>query len=792
LTDIQAAYVAHALVNAICNETVAIIPLSGAIPSAKSLSDTLKNTKVDMAFVVPTIIEEMSRSSDLLNHISTNVELLAYSGGDVPQGCGDIVAREVPVINFYGTTEGASVALIRRKGEIIREDWKYLTFHPDSGAVFRHHTEDLYELVLTRKDELEHQHQIFTNFPNIQEYRTKDLYIQHMTKPNLWRHVGRADDTIVFLTGEKVNPISMEQQIFAQNPEIAGAVVVGSQRFQAALLLELTNKEHTDGAERELVLEKIWPSIEAVNMNCPSHARLMKSHIIFTEPHKPLPRSPKGTIQRAAAIAEYAAEIEAAYERAENGKDRAEAIKVRDGDDLFSYLKDITLKVTKHRFGEEENFFVGGMDSLQAMVLAREMKAALERVSWGVSDIYSNPSISLLARAVQASPEPVNTYQNDLDKILDQYTASVENIRIKETPSISRPKIFLLTGSTGRLGSHLLHSLLERPDSAHIYCLNRNPNAKDRQLARHQSESLICDFPTERVTFLAANYSAPNLGLESDTYATLRDNVTDIMHNAWPVDFNIPLSSFMPQLDGVVNLVRLASASGASILFISSVDAVSESKGPITENIIFDSTAPTTGYGQSKYLAERILDHSQKLHLNIQIARVGQIAGQRNGEGEWNRSEWLASLVRSSLHVGAVPTSLGSRLDRVDWIPIDVLAKSLVEITGSGVFNFINTHAVEWRDIVPTVVEVLSSTRRIELVSLEEWVDLVEEKADGDLESLLVVNPALKLLPFYKSLKKRESVEWITNKGAQESEALRDLEGIKEEWVEKWTMKWLA
>ena len=174
----------------------------------------MKRTNVDVALVVPLIIEEMSRSPEPLNDIAKHLDTIVYAGGDVPQGCGDIVAELIPIVNFYGSTEGASLALVHAEGGLSREEWKSLSLHPDAGVEFRHHAGDPYELHIVRHLDLESHQQIFRTFPELHEFRTRDLFRRYPTKEHLWSHCGRADDTIVFLTGEKVNPINMEQHIF--------------------------------------------------------------------------------------------------------------------------------------------------------------------------------------------------------------------------------------------------------------------------------------------------------------------------------------------------------------------------------------------------------------------------------------------------------------------------------------------------------------------------------------------------------------------------------------------------
>jgi thioester reductase-like protein len=92
-----------------------------------------------------------------------------------------------------------------------------------------------------------------------------------------------------------------------------------------------------------------------------------------------------------------------------------------------------------------------------------------------------------------------------------------------------------------------------------------------------------------------------------------------------------------------------------------------------------DSAPGPNGYTESKYLTELLLEYAaQKLNISTSVVRVGQIAGAANHAGLWNRNEWFPSLVISSLHVGAIPDTLGPRFDRIDWIPVDLLAEILV------------------------------------------------------------------------------------------------------------------
>lgn len=87
-----------------------------------------------------------------------------------------------------------------------------------------------------------------------------------------------------------------------------------------------------------------------------------------------------------------------------------------------------------------------------------------------------------------------------------------------------------------------------------------------------------------------------------------------IIHNAWRLDFNLSLSSFEPNIQGTRNLIDFARSAPQSaairFLFTSSVASAqgwNQAEGPFPEEVITDpSVAVGSGYGESKYVAERV------------------------------------------------------------------------------------------------------------------------------------------------------------------------------------------
>ena len=253
----------------------------------------------------------------------------------------------------------------------------------------------------------------------------------------------------------------------------------------------------------------------------------------------------------------------------------------------------------------------------------------------------------------------------------------------------------LLTGSTGNMGAYILHSLLSHPEIKQITCLNRSKSASTRQLENHERRGLkesaaLLRSEDPRIAFLTVDTTKTDLGLPPDQYASLTKTATIIVHNAWPVSFNLSFSSFQPSLQGVQNLIGLTLSCHhlCTFTFISSVSVVGRwgslpgSTATVPEVELQDWRTAKMGYGQSKLVAERVcVNAAEDLGLTTNIVRVGQVAGpvERELKGEWSKWEWLPSLIKSSAYLGVVPETLGP-MEEVDWLPVDVLGNVITEL----------------------------------------------------------------------------------------------------------------
>ncbi|KAK9779538.1 putative Carrier domain-containing protein [Seiridium cardinale] len=801
-----------------------IAPAATGIVSAESLVKALEHAPADVALLVPSVVAELARNPTLLRFCAEHLELIVYIGGDLPQDVGDVVAAQVPLRCQWGASEvGMPQQLIPSELD-PRKDWRYVRFHPCAGATFDKVADGIYELVIQRKASLGASQTTFTirGKTQLNEYRTGDLFAPHPTVPDTWSWKARADDIIVFLNGEKTNPVSMEQHVTARNPELVrGAIVIGTKRFQAALLVEPVHSVDTTAQQASLI-ERVWPSIEEANRESPAHARVEKSLVFVTAPDRPLIRAGKGTLQRAASLALYEAEINELYEREEMIQEDEEFTTtgaLGDTSLVSQRIRDAVSRTTGWTsLDDSADIFERGMDSLQALRLTRALRRALHWHGLALTTVYQNPTVSQLASVTRQA-----RHSNDRDimePLLATYCQLIQKIPIPTSSHLEEARLnIVLTGSTGTIGTMILLALLARKGIGHVYCLNRDSDGgRLRQSERLATLGVAKESWDDRVTFLRADLARPGLRLDEKTYESLCKRAHCIIHNAWPVNFYLALSSFRPQLAGMVNLFALAAAAVRPMrfLFISTVGAVAglgPGAGPAAESIIRSlDAAHASGYARSKLLSELLCNAaSRHLGIPVRVARVGQVAGQV-GAGAWNRTEWLPSLVVSGFHLGCLPEDLGPRFSEVDWIPSDLLADAVVDLItlpswaqrtasdGADVYNLRNPSTTTWNTLLPALQDAARAylSRGLEIVSSATWLQRLQESSDPeahDVAALVASNPAYMLLPFY-----RDGL-WVggpaiepmsVKKSIAVSPTLQDMPSVHYDWMRKWVEDWMA
>ncbi|KPM41877.1 hypothetical protein AK830_g4721 [Neonectria ditissima] len=758
------------------------VPVALGIPEKPLSSDLaiecLAHAGVNAAILPPSIIEELSFNEEGVR-LSKDLAFLAFAGGNLSRDAGmKLTATGVSLCNLISSTEYFPYPLYYQSDPQL---WQYFIISSEiMGAKWRpiEWEKGVYELVVSRKDPQDPgQQTVFYTFPDATEWSTGDLYKAHPTLPDHWIYHGRADNTIVFSNGEKLNPTAMEETI-ASHPALKGALVVGQDRFQPALLVEPAVLPKDD-AETEALIDEIWPLVEEVNKVTVAHGRIVRNFIALANPTKPFLRAPKGTIQRGPTLKVYKDDIDQLYQKAEaEGYRGSFTLDLESEDSLVQSIVDLlTTTFGMQNFGPDTDFFSAGVDSLQVISITKMLRSGLEAAGFDVSPttvapriIYGNPTPRLLSkhlRTILSKDDEADDHDAQEIKAMEQLLAKyTENL---PPPSPNKPdplyegQTVVITGTTGSLGTYLLAQLCSAKTVKKVIALNRGEDGgQSRQPSINASRGLNIDL--SKVDFFGVDLSLPHLGLTESQYAQLLDSTDRIIHSAWPVNFNFSVASFEPYIRGVRNLVDLTSkaAKRAAVVFVSSIGTVDGWTNPsaIPEKRLTDLSLPQMGYGRSKLLGSLILDEAaDRSGIPTASVRVGQIAGPRSRQGVWNRQEYLPSLIASSLYLGVLPDSLGVQ-ETVDWLPVEDVAGLILDVTGvnsevplssiSGYFHGVNPAKTQWGKVALVLKEYYAG-RIHSLVSLEDWVAALEKSAETTTD--MGKNPGIKLLDTYRAMR---------------------------------------
>ncbi|KAI2628252.1 hypothetical protein GGS21DRAFT_528444 [Xylaria nigripes] len=804
------------ILRSLLTDSTIILPAPGTRLSSENFAKMLEVSSSTSALIPPSILEAMLNSPKELE-VVCKLKHVAYSGGPLNPVLGQKLAQVIPhLFPLYGCTEGAGPYLESTGDNTYWNGMKFI----DLGQRMEEVIPGLYELVITRTDLINRTQAYFHTCPQLEVFRTSDLFAPVEGSDGWWIFHGRTDNWITMSNGLKMDPTDMENTISAY-PGVTGVLTAGSHRFRLCLLVELKPEVAPKNEdERRKVLDGLWPTIEEANKSAPKFGRVPKELIIFTSPNKPFARATKGTIQRRLTIASYEEEIEDLYAKAEEGLLTVglPPLKSTSTDDLMLFLKDIyTETLDTDEIAVHDDLFAKGLDSLSIFVIAARIKAGLrkhniqesvlERVDNAL--LFTSTTILMLAQKlshVLSGPDSVDWTNegsniDDVRDLLTKYETKIPTI-LRDKPQ--KGQTVVLTGSGGSLGSYILAALLAREDVGKVYCLNRGPDSHFKQVSSFKAKGLP-ELQLQRVKFLQANLAEPNLGLSEYDYADLKADTTVIIHNAYAVNFLMPVRSFEPQIQSLLNLLKLAQdgVRDPAVLFISSIAAaipVNGSRDTVGETVLdikeVDSLLQQ-GYGQSKFICEKLLEkYVSASGGKGAILRVGQVTGPLQGTGTWNAKEWAPSMIISSKYLGVAPESIGTAT--MEWIPVDELGQIVSELVddvarrGAGnvlVYNVLNPESTSWSELLPAVKTVIPET-----VSPAEWVARLEKSRSAG-SHVVDQNPGLKLIEFYKETllgDDRDKPALVVEKHnlLQGSKTARALSSVKGENLAKWMKGW--
>ncbi|KAF9484031.1 putative aminoadipate reductase [Pholiota conissans] len=817
--------------------TVAIYPprvirpdLVPTMPTPDNILDLAQKTACSVIITIPSLLQIWAQNPKYMN-ILISMSEVKFSGGALSRKIGKFLREKgVRLTTSYGGTEfGAPCSSSYREGD--EDDWEYVEFTHKSNIRWVSQENGLYECQFLICPT---HHISVINLPDVQGYATSDLFIRHQTKDYLWKIVGRVDDVIIHSSGEKTVPPPMENVLYS-SPYLMGVVMFGHAHSQPGVLVEPTSASHVDVHNKEEVerfRNLIWPIVEEANRIAPAFSRIFKELILVADPSKPFIRAGKGTVIRKATLNLYAEEIEALYSTLEESivaDDKVAPLRRWDEQDIKQWIFDQALALSSDRVTSTSiSLFEQGFDSLSATILRRRItralliampdtsKSVLHAIDQNI--VYAFPTIdSLSKRLVDLSNNPALADDHDhVEAIERMITNHRFNHVLTNSGNESNEVVVLLTGSTGHLGSHVLANLLRDPQISFVYTLNRphknGSSTQARQFQRFIEEGLDVNLLSlGKLAKLEGNCEEERLGLPEDILTELRARITAIIHSSWKLDFNQPLASFEPNIRQTHNLIDLARSSSCGsrvkFIFTSSVSVAQGWKcdnGPYPEEIVPNATyAVGMGYGESKYVTERILQTSG---INTISLRISQITGSPVN-GSWSTSDWVPIMIKSSIHLGALPSVIG----RVSWIPVAVVANAIHTVLFSSdhypaALNVIHPTGTPWDAVMRYVSDTFLKERQlsIPLLPFQDWFTHLHKKSDLPQREDAVNIPAIRLYDFFKRMANTDADERNSLRGSSAKSTsfsvgkvepigkmLHDLSDLTGKEVELWIKYWI-
>jgi L-aminoadipate-semialdehyde dehydrogenase len=353
-----------------------------------------------------------------------------------------------------------------------------------------------------------------------------------------------------------------------------------------------------------------------------------------------------------------------------------------------------------------ESFFDLGGHSIQATRLIFEIrKTFVVDVPLGL--VFEHPTIRELAAAVdsirtsdlgfntvattEASPSKHNkAYAEDYQSLLSRLKLVYDAPRLVPDQKIC----IFLTGATGFLGAFVLKDLLDRKDAVlKVICLVRATDA-DQGLSRLREacrDRAVWDehwVSEHRLDVVIGDLKEEFFGMENDTWDRVASEADVIVHNGALVHWVYPYDQLrQPNVLSTITAIDLAATrKPKSLVFVSSTSAIdtehyvqlsdsltsgsSAFKGiPETDDLEGARVGLKTGYGQTKWVSEKILSEAGRRGLAGHIVRPGYVVGDSR-TAVTNTDDFIWRMVKGCIQLGLVPNINNT----VNMVPVDQVA----------------------------------------------------------------------------------------------------------------------
>ncbi|KDQ60168.1 hypothetical protein JAAARDRAFT_191570 [Jaapia argillacea MUCL 33604] len=356
----------------------------------------------------------------------------------------------------------------------------------------------------------------------------------------------------------------------------------------------------------------------------------------------------------------------------------------------------------------DENFFDLGGHSILATRLIFEIRKGFA-VNAPLGLVFDKPTISALAAEVDflregdlgftykngaATPRstgflsvPGARPQDGLSPPAVAYGEDYESLSAKLRPFYAPlPSDYatssltvVLTGATGFLGAFVLRDLLSQRDRVKkVTCIVRAVDSTKalQRLRETATDRGVWDedwVTSERLEVLTGDLGLDLFGLTKDTWDRVASEADAVVHNGALVHWVYPYEKLRSaNVIATLTAIELASTGKQKlVVFVSSTSAVDtehyvrlsdslssrpqESRGvPESDDLEGARGTLKTGYGQTKWVSEKLLFEAGKRGLRGHIVRPGYVVGDSE-TAVTNTDDFIWRMVKGCIQLGLIP-----------------------------------------------------------------------------------------------------------------------------------------
>lgn len=397
--------------------------------------------------------------------------------------------------------------------------------------------------------------------------------------------------------------------------------------------------------------------------------------------------------------------------------------------------------------------------------------------SWSISGEDYDHSAILLSLSSKDHPEPertatklqqveaLNRIDWEAETAPSEKWTSIKSVWSAENAPTSQS--FVLTGSTGLLGHHLLEYLLDRTSVKSIHCL-----AVRRLEARMRSQELSTD---ARVKYYPGNLSDPLLGLSVQQAESIFSSASAVIHAAADTShvklYSDLKSSNVGSTRALTELclprripIHYISSAGVGLYFNEDAfPAVSLRSSPAALDPPHDGSF---GYGCSKWVCERLLERAHlQFGLPAYIYRPSTIIRDScDAITARAQLDWVNSLLNYVRKLGKAPY-LPRKKGSLDLVRVQSCCVAILDqvCQSNGSESSLVYSNLVGDLVVP--LELLSEIdlhkgKRYTLLPMRQWLEEAEGAGLHPGTAMLIEQMDAQEGPRYPTLIKETRVSW--------------------------------